>query len=1054
MAKLIVKKSAVAAKVPLLTDLDYGELALNYADGKLYYKTSTNVIQNFSDSSTLQPLDADLTAIAALSGTTGLLRKTAANTWSLDTNSYITGNQTITFSGDASGSGTTSVSLTLANSGVTAGTYNNVATEVRPFTVDAKGRITSIGTAVTIAPTFANVASKPTTLSGYGITDALSNSTSSTQNGYFGDIFLYDDTTPSHYLGITNATNLTAARTLSINVNDADRTVSLSGNLTVNSAATISGTNTGDQTITLTGDVTGTGTGSFATTLANSGVTAGTYNNVATEVRPFTVDAKGRITSIGTAVTIAPTFANVASKPTTLSGYGITDAYTKTEVDSFLQGLDPKQTVRVATTTNITLSGTQTIDGVAVVANDRVLVKDQTTTSQNGIYIVAAGSWSRATDMNSWIEVPGAFVFVEEGATQADFGYVCTSNQGGTLDTTAITWVQFNGAANIVAGTGLSKTGNTLSIASSGVSAGTYTSVTVDTTGRITAGTNPGFITGNQTISFSGDATGSGTTSVSLTLANSGVTAGTYNNVATEVRPFTVDAKGRITSIGTAVTIAPTFANVASKPTTLSGYGITDAQPLDADLTAIAGLAGTTGLLRKTAADTWSLDTNSYITGNQTITFSGDATGSGTTSVSLTLANSGVTSGTYTSVTVDAKGRITAGTNPGFITGNQTISFSGDASGSGTTSVALTLANSGVTAGTYTSVTVDAKGRITAGTNPGFITGNQTISFSGDATGSGTTSVSLTLANSGVTAGTYNNVATEVRPFTVDAKGRITSIGTAVTIAPTFANVASKPTTLSGYGITDAQPLDADLTAIAGLAGTTGLLRKTAANTWSLDTSGMVTSVATSGSGLGFSLSGGPITSTGTITLTVPAAATLRTNLGLGSLATASSITTSSQFANAAWEGTANISSGVFFAGTTNGTRAWASLNLLKQYIFEDNGTWSRVVWTPGNTTLAVTGNITATGTITPGSDARLKSNIKPLIDPFKAVHDIQGVEYTLKSDNKDSIGFIAQEVMQHYPSLVIADSKGMLSLNYNGLVAIMWEQIKNLHARLSTLEN
>lgn len=101
----------------------------------------------------------------------------------------------------------------------------------------------------------------------------LSASTSSTQSGYFGDIFLYDDSTPSHYLGITNSANLTAARTLSINVNDGNRTISLSGNLTVSAAATVSGTNTGDQTITLTGDVTGSGTGSFATTIADSAVT-------------------------------------------------------------------------------------------------------------------------------------------------------------------------------------------------------------------------------------------------------------------------------------------------------------------------------------------------------------------------------------------------------------------------------------------------------------------------------------------------------------------------------------------------------------------------------------------------------------------------------------------------------------------------------------------------------------------------------------------------------------------------------------------------------------
>jgi len=103
------------------------------------------------------------------------------------------------------------------------------------------------------------------------------------------------------------------------------------------------------------------------------------------------------------------------------------------------------------------------------------------------------------------------------------------------------------------------------------------------------------------------------------------------------------------------------LANAATARTNLGVAIGTNVQAWDADLDAIAALAGTSGFLKKTAANAWSLDTSTYLTGNQTITFTGDATGSGATSVALTLANSGVTAGTYTKVTVDAKGRVTAG---------------------------------------------------------------------------------------------------------------------------------------------------------------------------------------------------------------------------------------------------------------------------------------------------------------------------------------------------------------------------------------------------------
>ena len=151
---------------------------------------------------------------------------------------------------------------------------------------------------------------------------------------------------------------------------------------------------------------------------------------------------------------------------------------TKQYVDAVAQGLDPKASCVAATTANITLSGAQTIDGIALVAGDRCLVKNQTLSQNNGIYVVAAGAWTRATDMDVWAEVPGAFTFIEQGTTQADTGWVCTSNAGGTIGTTAITWAQFAGVGSYTAGTGLTLTGTQFSITNTAVTAGAYGSAT------------------------------------------------------------------------------------------------------------------------------------------------------------------------------------------------------------------------------------------------------------------------------------------------------------------------------------------------------------------------------------------------------------------------------------------------------------------------------------------------------------------------------------------------------------------------------------------------
>jgi hypothetical protein len=260
----------------------------------------------------------------------------------------------------------------------------------------------------------------------------------------------------------------------------------LTGAVTGNTTGTHTGAVTGNVTGNLTGNVTGNVTAASGTS---------TFNNV-------TISGSLDMDS-GTSATITG-----LANPTNDS-----DAANKGYVDALAQGIDAKASVVVATTANITLSGTQTIDGISVSVGDRVLVKDQTTQSGNGIYLCAASTWTRTTDANTWDELVAAFTFVEKGTTQANNGYISTITAGGTLGTTAVTFAQFSGAGQITAGDGLTKTGNTLNVgtassgrivvnsdnidlATSGVTVGTYKSVTADAYGRITAGTNPTTLSG------------------------------------------------------------------------------------------------------------------------------------------------------------------------------------------------------------------------------------------------------------------------------------------------------------------------------------------------------------------------------------------------------------------------------------------------------------------------------------------------------------------------------------------------------------------------------
>ena len=202
------------------------------------------------------------------------------------------------------------------------------------------------------------------------------------------------------------------------------------------------------------------------------------------------------------------------------------DAATKSYVDATANGLDVKDSVRLASaaalaactynngagTLTADANGALSVDGVAVAVNDRILIKDQSTQTQNGIYkVTATGGASaafvltRAPDADTASELTGGtFFFAEEGSSNADNGYVATHNGTPTFGTTNITFSQFSGAGQISAGTGLTKTGNTINaIAGTGITinandiqiSASYTGQnTITTLGTIATGTWQGTV--------------------------------------------------------------------------------------------------------------------------------------------------------------------------------------------------------------------------------------------------------------------------------------------------------------------------------------------------------------------------------------------------------------------------------------------------------------------------------------------------------------------------------------------------------------------------------
>ena len=441
--------------------------------------------------------------------------------------------------------------ISIADTAVTAGSYGS-STQVGQFTVNAQGQLTFAGnvaisaTAIGAVTTINGTANEITATGVSTVTLSLPTALTFTSKTVTGGTFTGTTVTGATQTGgsINNTpvgatTESTGAfTTLSASTS---ATFSPSGAVTINptTAGTINNMSIGATTAS---------TGAFTTlTASTSASVAGvpvvtttatqtlTNKSMSGSTNTFTNIPNSALTN--SSVTVGTTAIALGATSLTLGGLtsvavtqdpvSALQLTTKQYVDAVAQGLDPKASCVAATTVNITLSGTQTIDGVALIAGDRCLVKNQTAPADNGIYVVSATAWTRSLDMDVWAEVPGAFTFIEQGTTWADTGWVCTSNAGGTIGVTAITWVQFAGVGTYTAGTGLTLTGTQFSITNTAVTAGSYGSATqvgtftVNAQGQLT-------LAGNTTVTPAvGSITGLGTGVATALAVNTG-TAGAF----------------------------------------------------------------------------------------------------------------------------------------------------------------------------------------------------------------------------------------------------------------------------------------------------------------------------------------------------------------------------------------------------------------------------------------------------------------------------------------------------------------------------------------------
>jgi hypothetical protein len=554
-------------------------------------------------------------------------------------------------------------------------TFNNSGSGVASgSTYDGASAVTlsynSLGAAPTASPTFTGTITTPLTTAGIVLTSAggVLSSTATIADSYLATIstagkVLNTATTATN----ANTASAIVARDASGNFAAGTITANLTGtaaNATVlQTPRAINGTNfDGSAAITVTANA-----GTLTHTTLASGVTASS------------------LTSVGTLTGLTMSGA-IAMGTNKITGLGTptsdTDAATKAYVDSAAVGIDWKASVRVATTATGTLAtayaNSSVVDGITLATGNRILIKDQTTGSENGIYTVnASGAPTRATDCDTAAELTASFaVFVEEGTANADSGFVLTNDGTITVGTTSLVFTQFTGLGQVTAGTGLTKTGNTLNAvgtadritanADSIDIASTYAGQsTITTLGNVTTGTWSGSVVLGQyggtgvantgkTITLGGNLTTSGAHATTLTTTGTTTvtlpTSGTLLTTAGSGSSLTfgtgsLSLAGNLTTSGSfATTLTATATTALTLPTTGTLATLAGSEALTNKTINGLTVTSSTGTLTVTNLKTLSVSNTLTLAGTDSTTM----TFPSTSSTVMTLAQPGTLTGTLT----------------------------------------------------------------------------------------------------------------------------------------------------------------------------------------------------------------------------------------------------------------------------------------------------------------------------------------------------------------------------------------------------------------------